>query len=135
MIHKTYQEGGEMIDTGKYIDEAMNLYLKELPEDSETAKAIRRGAALTEISQAAENEGLHYISASIFMAEEERFAQPGVDLDAALDVTLDGLAAGNHDQCPYPGAREGADGSDHRLHDTGWGRGGAAKPNEGHLLE
>ena len=110
MIDKTYQEGGEMIDTGKYIDEAMNLYLKELPEDSETAKAIRRGAALSEISQTAEKEGLHYISAGIFIAEEERFAKivdPGIsdvvaarvqeirkhlpnscDTAAAIDVTM-----------------------------------------------
>ena len=64
-----------MVDTGKYVDEAMKLYLRELPEDSETAKAIRRGAALAEVSQTAEKEGLHYISAGIFTAEEVRFAK------------------------------------------------------------
>ena len=66
-----------MIDKSKYIDEAMNLYLRELPEDCETAKAIQRGAAPTEISQTAEKEGLHYISAGIFMTEEDQFAVSG----------------------------------------------------------
>jgi hypothetical protein len=62
-----------MVDVDKYIDEALKLYLRELPESSETAKAIREGAALSEVSQKAEKEGLHYISAAVFMAEEERF--------------------------------------------------------------
>ncbi len=44
-----------------------------MPENSETAKAIREEAALSEISQKAEKEGLHYISSAAFMAEEERF--------------------------------------------------------------
>ena len=63
-----------MVDASRYIDQMLQLYLKELPENSETAKAIKEGAALTNISQIAEKEGLHYISAGAFMAEEERFA-------------------------------------------------------------
>ena len=63
-----------MVDVNKYMDQVLKLYLSELPESSETAKAIREGVALSEISQKAENEGLHYISAAVFMAEEERFA-------------------------------------------------------------
>ena len=63
-----------MVDVDKYIDEALKFYLRELPDSSETAKAIRDGAALSEISRKAEGEGLHYISAAVFMAEEERFA-------------------------------------------------------------
>jgi hypothetical protein len=66
-----------MVDVDKYIDEALKLYLRELPESSETAKAIREGAPLSEISQKAEKEGLHYISAAAFMTEEERFEQTG----------------------------------------------------------
>lgn len=61
-----------MVDVDKYIDEAMKFYLKELPASSETAKAIREGAALSEISQKAAKEGLHFISAAVFMAEEQR---------------------------------------------------------------
>jgi hypothetical protein len=70
-----------MVKVDKYIDEALKFYLKELPESSETAKAIREGAALSEISQKAEKEGLHFISAAVFMAEEQRFENtddPGI---------------------------------------------------------
>jgi hypothetical protein len=63
-----------MVDSDKYTDELLKLYLKELPENSETAKAIREGAASTEIAQKAEKEGLHYIAGGLFMIEEERFA-------------------------------------------------------------
>ena len=70
-----------MVDGGKYIDELLGLYVRELPETSKTANAIRRGAALTDISQAAEQEGLHYISSGIFMAEQQSIAkmdEPGI---------------------------------------------------------
>lgn len=73
-----------MVDVDKYIDEVLKLYLRELPEGSETAKAIREGAALSEVSQKAEKEGLHYISAAVFMAEEERFE--GIDEPAISNV-------------------------------------------------
>ena len=64
-----------MTGTRKYVEELLNLYVKELPESSKTAQAIRRGAAMSDVSQTAEAEGLHYISAGVFMAEEEQFAE------------------------------------------------------------
>ena len=69
-----------MLGTEKYIDELLSLYSRELPATSETAQAIQRGDDLADISQVAEVEGLHYISAGIFMAEEDRFAS-GADPD------------------------------------------------------
>lgn len=63
-----------MVDVSKHTDELLELYAKELPNTSETAAAIKRGASWTDISQTAEKEGLHYISKAIFVAEEERFA-------------------------------------------------------------
>ena len=66
-----------MVDISKHTDELLDLYSKELPESSETAAAIKRGAPWTDISQAAEKEGLHYISKAIFLAEEERLASEG----------------------------------------------------------
>ena len=63
------------MDTGKYIDQLLELYSKELPQTSETAKAISRGAALSEISQTAEKEGLHYISTAAFLTEEQRLEE------------------------------------------------------------
>ncbi len=63
-----------MVEIGRHTEELLRLYCKELPESSETAEAIKRGAPWTDISQTAEREGLHYISKAIFMAEEERLA-------------------------------------------------------------
>jgi hypothetical protein len=63
-----------MLYVDEYLIQALQLYLREFPERGETAQAIREGAALSEISQLAEKEGLHYISAAIFMAEEDRLA-------------------------------------------------------------
>lgn len=62
------------METDRYMNELMELYSKQIPEESETAAAIKRGAPWTDISQAAEKEGLHYISKAIFVAEEERLA-------------------------------------------------------------
>ncbi len=74
------------MDTGKYIDQLLQLYSKELPQTSETAKAISRGAALPEISQTAEKEGLHYISTAAFLVEEQR-------LEEAKDADVSDLIA------------------------------------------
>jgi hypothetical protein len=62
------------VDTDRYISELMEFYSKRLPEESETAATIKRGAPWTDISQTAEKEGLQYISKAIFVAEEERLA-------------------------------------------------------------
>jgi hypothetical protein len=59
-----------MVDVKKQLDELLDLYAKELPESSKTAAAIKQGAPHTDISQIAEEEGLHYISKAIFSAEE-----------------------------------------------------------------
>lgn len=75
------------MDTGKYIDQLLELYSKELPKSSETAKAITRGASLPEISQAAEKEGLHYISTAVFLAEEQR-------LEEGQDAEISGVIEG-----------------------------------------
>ena len=49
---------------------------KELPEGSRTAAAIDRGAAWEEISELAEEEGLHQIASVLFEAEQERLRVP-----------------------------------------------------------
>jgi hypothetical protein len=63
-----------MFDMDKYTNQLLQLYRTELPDSSETAKAITEGKAAADISQIAEKEGLHYISTGIFLAEEERYA-------------------------------------------------------------
>ncbi len=49
---------------------------KDLPEGSRTAAAIDRGAAWEEISELAEEEGLHQIASVLFEAEQERLRVP-----------------------------------------------------------
>lgn len=60
--------------------ETTDLYLhevrKELPTGSKTAAAIDRGASWEEISEIAEEEGLHQIASVLFEAEQEQLRAP-----------------------------------------------------------
>lgn len=47
-------------------------FRKNLPENSRTAAAIDRGATWSEISECAEEEGLHELASILFEAEQER---------------------------------------------------------------
>ncbi|MDG4554694.1 MAG: hypothetical protein P9E24_10700 [Candidatus Competibacter sp.] len=49
---------------------------QELPEGSKTAAAIDRGAPWEEISELAEEEGLHQIASVLFEAEQEQLRDP-----------------------------------------------------------
>ena len=47
-----------------------------LPDDSKTAAAIDRGASWEEISELAEQEGVHHLASTLFEAEQERLRDP-----------------------------------------------------------
>ena len=49
---------------------------QDLPVGSKTAAAIDRGASWEEISELAEEEGLHQIASVLFEAEQERLRSP-----------------------------------------------------------
>lgn len=49
---------------------------QDLPDGSKTAAAIDRGASWEEISELAEEEGLHQIASVLFEAEQERLRSP-----------------------------------------------------------
>ena len=49
---------------------------KDLPEGSKTAAAIDRGASWEEISEIAEEEGLHQVASVLFEAEQEQLRSP-----------------------------------------------------------
>ncbi len=49
---------------------------QDLPAGSKTAAAIDRGASWEEISELAEEEGLHQIASVLFEAEQERLRSP-----------------------------------------------------------
>ena len=53
------------------IDQMLQSFRSDLPRASKTAAAIDRGASLEEISELAEEEGLHKIATVLFEAEQE----------------------------------------------------------------
>ncbi|VFM94912.1 MAG: hypothetical protein BECKG1743D_GA0114223_104224 [Candidatus Kentron sp. G] len=70
---KDWVEGDDpkMPDLGERISQQIEKIRKELPEASKTAKAIDQKAPWTEISQIAEQEGVHEIANLIFEAEQQ----------------------------------------------------------------
>ena len=55
----------------KNIDQILRTFRDDLPHHSQTAAAIDRGASLEEISELAEEEGLHKLASVLFEAEQE----------------------------------------------------------------
>lgn len=53
------------------ITAVLQNFRRDLPNDSKTAQAIDRGAPLAEISECAEEEGVHQLSAVLFEAQQE----------------------------------------------------------------
>ena len=54
------------------LDSRLREFRGQLPDDSETARAIDRGARLEEISEAAQREGLTSLAAMLMEAEQEQ---------------------------------------------------------------
>lgn len=54
------------------LDSRLREFRSQLPDDSETARAIDRGARLEEISEAAQQEGLTSLAAMLMEAEQEQ---------------------------------------------------------------
>lgn len=63
-------------DQAASVDDFVRLQRQDLPEGSKTAAAIDRGASWEEISELAEEEGLHQIASVLFEAEQERLRAP-----------------------------------------------------------
>jgi hypothetical protein len=59
----------------KNIDDILQRFRNDLPMDSKTAKAIDKGASLTEISEYAEEEGLHQLASVLFEAQQEELRE------------------------------------------------------------
>src|SRR5512143_1889378 len=67
----------------KNIDSILQSFRNDLPNTSKTAQAIDRGASIEEISEYAEEEGLHQLASILFEAEQEELresAEPSEDL-------------------------------------------------------
>lgn len=72
-----------------HIDEMLRTFRQELPAASKTAQAIDRGAALAEISECAQEEGLHQLASVLFEVQQEELkdsligrAQDGMSVEA-----------------------------------------------------
>jgi len=72
----------------KNIDQILQSFRSDLPSGSKTAAAIDRGASLEEISELAEQEGLHNVATVLFEAEQEALRkgpEQNADATAATD--------------------------------------------------
>lgn len=71
------REGPEATeDAATATDEFIQTSRQDLPEGSKTAAAIDRGASWEEISETAEEEGLHQLASVLFEAEQEQLRTP-----------------------------------------------------------
>jgi hypothetical protein len=71
------REGAAAVeDPAEATDAFLHEVRKELPGDSRTAAAIDRGASWEEISETAEEEGLHQVASVLFEAEQEQLRAP-----------------------------------------------------------
>ena len=55
----------------KNIDSILQSFRYDLPNTSKTAQAIDQGSSIQEISECAEEEGLHELATILFEAEQE----------------------------------------------------------------
>ena len=71
------RDGSDVVeDLAKATETFIHEARKDLPESSRTAAAIDRGASWEEISELAEEEGLHQIASVLFEAEQEQLRTP-----------------------------------------------------------
>jgi hypothetical protein len=80
------------VDTSN-IQQILQSFRGNLPNESKTARAIDRGAGLEEISVCAEEEGVHQLASALFEIEQEALqgtADPDIAAEnaAALNVRL-----------------------------------------------
>ena len=71
----------------KNIDQMLRAFRDDLPDHSQTAAAIDRGASLEEISELAEEEGLHKLAAVLFEAEQEALREGPTPVEDPAEAT------------------------------------------------
>ena len=65
----------------KNIDSIVQSFRYDLPNTSKTAQAIDRGASIQEISECAEEEGLHQLATILFEAQQEELRESTAPLE------------------------------------------------------
>jgi hypothetical protein len=81
----------------KNIDQLLRSFRDELPNNSRTAAAIDRGATWEEISELAEEEGLHKLASVLFEAEQEALREGQGPVEDAAAATDDFIQASRQD--------------------------------------
>jgi hypothetical protein len=71
----------------KNISQILRSFQDDLPNNSRTAAAIDRDASLEEISERAEEEGLHKLASVLFEAEQEALRDGSNAVEDAADAT------------------------------------------------
>ncbi len=71
----------------KNINQMLRSFRNDLPDGSKTAAAIDRGASLEEISELAEEEGLHKLASVLFEAEQEALREGPAAVEDAATAT------------------------------------------------
>ena len=71
----------------KNIDQILRAFRDDLPSKSQTAAAIDRGASLEEISELAEDEGLHKLASVLFEAEQEALREGAATVEDPAEAT------------------------------------------------
>ena len=71
----------------KNIDQMLRAFRDDLPDHSQTAAAIDRGASLEEISELAEEEGLHKLASVLFEAEQEALREGPSAVEDSAEAT------------------------------------------------
>jgi len=71
----------------KNIDAMLQSFRQDLADGSQTAAAIDRNASLEEISELAEQEGLHKLATVLFEAEQEALRKGSAAVEDAADAT------------------------------------------------
>jgi hypothetical protein len=71
----------------KNLDEILQSFRYDLPKGSKTANAIDQGASLSEISEYAEQEGLHELASVLFEAQQEELRDSKEPEDTLVTLT------------------------------------------------
>ncbi|HAS85423.1 MAG TPA: hypothetical protein DCS31_01290 [Candidatus Competibacteraceae bacterium] len=71
----------------KNIDVILQSFRRDLADGSRTAAAIDRNASLEEISELAEQEGLHKLATVLFEAEQEALRKGSASIEDAAAAT------------------------------------------------
>ena len=70
------------------VEETLRSYRRDLPSASKTAQAIDRGASLEEISECAEEEGVHLLASMLFEIQQAELEETSLSYEVLSGESL-----------------------------------------------